>query len=45
MLDMKVLSVIRWWKSGGIISVDNPDASIIQSAPFAAGFFEPILNI
>ena len=45
MVDTKVLSIIRSWKKGAIISVDNLETSIISNAPFAVGFLEVILNI
>jgi len=42
---MKVVSVIRCWKNGVILSVDNLELSIISNTPFAVGFLERILNI
>ena len=34
MFDTKVVTVIRCWKNGAILSVDNLELSIIQTAPF-----------
>ena len=40
---MKVVSCIRLWENGAVLLIDGLEASIIQSAAFAAGFMEVTL--